>query len=95
MCHVKVGLSILICISIRYVIAGIKYEIAGGRVKSEITDLMKGEAVKNPKERLEELGSLPAMKSGKVEAGNVQDFPILTRLPRSITGKPRILNSGH
>jgi hypothetical protein len=56
------------------------------KIRTKITNLQKGEAVVNPLKKLNQLGTLPEIKSGTVAAGNLNGFPILNRLPRSIPG---------
>jgi hypothetical protein len=65
---------------------GLKYDRVSGTIKNTIDDLEKGSAVQNPLKKLKQLGSLPPVEPGQVLAGNVEDFPSLKRLPRSITG---------
>ena len=62
---------------------GMNYDIVKGRVQAEINNLMNGVAVMNPKEKLNQLQVLPDVVSGNVEAGDLDEFPTLRRIPRS------------
>ena len=69
------------------------YDRASGAIKSKINNLEKGSAVQKPLLKLRELQALPPIASGQVAAGNVEDFPVLNRLPRLSAPYPALASS--